>query len=416
MKMLQIEILVLFVLLHIIHNEPIEIKSNGRVNFTNRITLEYDYKLSYPNIQEDIGAYFFFRFSYIGITVKIIDEDKKAETFQYTNSYKCYPYKIKNTKPQKYTFNISCINCGSVIMHFIDNSKEINVSLKQFSEIYVDSEKISNIPPLPLVFNLEESFEEKLLIVEMDMKYDESTIYEGKYKVEYCEINENECNFTHNEPRLILEKDKKYKIRFNCFEANDNTYYFIRYNISSIIKELGYGYYNFEITDKFRHIYYILNFSNYNDFYIHLNYSYPYKEYYSKKAFITEDEKKEFLKDRNTFNNFDYNEGPKSGLNEIQSKKDYLILYFRYSSDNIKIIIYLFPLLYDLQDAQIITMEKGEYGLIIKKTPEYKDNYIIASSSYNMKIFDSNFSKKTFTNLIILQNNDYYSSSDRKKK
>ena len=327
-----------------------------------------------------------------------------------------YPYKIKNTKPQKYTFNISCINCGSVTMYFIDNSKEINVSLKQFSEIYVDSEKISNIPPLPLVFNLEESFEEKLLIVEMDMKYDESTIYEGKYKVEYCEINENECNFTHNEPRLILEKDKKYKIRFNCFEANDNTYYFIRYNISSIIKELGYGYYNFEITDKFRHIYYILNFSNYNDFYIHLNYSYPYKEYYSKKAFITEDEKKEFLKDRNTFNNFDYNEGPKSGLNEIQSKKDYLILYFRYSSDNIKIIIYLFPLLYDLQDAQIITMEKGEYGLIIKKTPEYKDNYIIASSSYNMKIFDSNFSKKNFTNLIILQNYDYSPFSDREKK
>ena len=61
MKMLQIEILVLFVLLHIIHNEPIEIKSNERVNFTNRITLEYDYKLSYPNVQEDIGAYFFFK-------------------------------------------------------------------------------------------------------------------------------------------------------------------------------------------------------------------------------------------------------------------------------------------------------------------------------------------------------------------
>ena len=78
--------------------------------------------------------------------------------------------------------------------------------------------------------HLEDEIEGNSQIIEMDTNYNASTIYDGKYKIEYCEINEKGCDFTHNESKLIIEKDKKYKIKFNCFKGDNDTYYFIRYN------------------------------------------------------------------------------------------------------------------------------------------------------------------------------------------
>ena len=271
MQIKQIQILLLFILFNIILNETKEIKNYEGVSFKDELTLKYDYKPSYPNTDDDIGAYFFFRFSFIRVHLHIKDEDGNDDLLVSDNFYVCQYFKIKNKKPQTYTFYLSCNDCGTVSMFFIDNSNEISITFNQFYEKYFDTVLINDTAPLPLIFNLEDEIEGNSQIIEMDTNYNASTIYNGKYKIEYCEINEKGCDFTYNEPNLIIEKDKKYKIRFNCFKGDNDTYYFIRYNISRIIKEVGYGYYNYQIKEKAKDIYYIFNYSNYNEFYIYLS-------------------------------------------------------------------------------------------------------------------------------------------------
>ena len=209
MQLKQLQVLLLFISFHTIINEPIKIQNFDGITFKDGIELEYDYNPSNQSIQDDIGTYFFFRFSFVRVYLYIIDEFKEDGGHIISNNfYRFHPFRIKNRNARKFTFSLSCIDCGSVSMFFIDNSNEINLNLNQFYEKYIDTDIIEDIPPLPLIFNLEESFEENSLIIEMDKNYNESSIYDGEYIIEYCEINENECNFSHNESKLIFKKDK----------------------------------------------------------------------------------------------------------------------------------------------------------------------------------------------------------------
>ena len=411
MELKQIQILLLFISFHIILNEPIEIKNYERITFLDEITLIYNYNFSHPIAQEEQSTYFFFRFTFINAIIRIIDEDKNEGHISSKNYDSFHSYKIDNRKPQKYTFIATCSYCGPVSFFFIDNSKEINLNIKQFYERDFPAFDIKDKPPLPLIFKLEDSFEDRT-IIGIDSNYNVSQIYGGKYKVEYCEINENECNFTHNESRLIFEKDKKYKIKFNCFKENNNTYYFVSYMIMYIIKE-GFGYYNCEISSKIKSIYYILNIVNYTEFYI---YSHNFYSRHSR-AFVTENEKNEFMKNISIFDVFEKEYQLYEGINHIYGKKDYLIICFPYTSFVYNVYVYFFNLFLNLENNSIITMEKGEYALLSKKLSDNyhyydREKYILISSSYNMKIFDLNLWNETLTNLMVLED----SSDDHNNK
>ena len=407
MQIKQIQILLLFVLFNIILNETKEIKNYEGVSFKDELTLKYDYKPSYPNTDDDIGAYFFFRFSFIRIQLHIRDEDGSDDLLVSDNFYVCQYFKIKNKKPQTYTFYLSCNDCGTVSMFFIDNSNEISITFNQFYEKYFDTVLINDTAPLPLIFNLEDEIEGNSQIIEMDTNYNASTIYNGKYKIEYCEINEKGCDFTYNEPNLIIEKDKKYKIRFNCFKGDNDTYYFIRYNISRIIKEVGYGYYNYQVKEKPEDLYYIFNYSNYKEFYIYLS-DYNRLNYSMRMAFVTENEKKEFLNNKNIFDNLNYEKALDRQLNKIESKKDYLIVNFKYGPGIFNGYIYFFHLLFRLENNPKISLEKGEYGIVYLKLDSFdKIDNIIVSSNYNIKkITNYNFYNQKLSNLMIIKSGD----------
>ena len=197
--------MILFICFNFVLNKPIPIQNLETVTFQKGIT-EYVYQFSEPILQDGKDAYFFFKFSYnYKITLTIRDEDNKEQSIN-INSYKIYYiYKIQNLKPQKYIFVVKHENSIFMSMTFIDNSREINILSEYLLNFNFDTETIKEKPPLPLIFNLE--LMEENLYIYFDSNYEKDNIYDdGNSKLEYCEINENECNFKGNKTNIILEK------------------------------------------------------------------------------------------------------------------------------------------------------------------------------------------------------------------
>ena len=417
MKLSKINIIILFICFNFIFNEPIPIQNFQTITFPEGTT-EYVYHFSEPTLQEGKDAYFFFKFSYdYRITLTIRDEDNKEFSIKVNSDSRFYNYKIENLKSQKYIFVIKNEYWYSKSMTFIDNSREINIKFEDLLTLNFDTETIQGNPPLPLIFNLD-PMEEKIIII-FDNRYDSDNIYDGNSKLEYCEVNENECIFKGNETNLILEKGKKYQIKYNCIEKSSNTYSFNNYEISYLIKEVvGMGLHRFTLDSNNEDIYFILDVRNIEeDFYIYVQHNY----YYFYYAFIDEDEKNEFIENKITFNSFDRkSEDTKKTINmKNKYKKDYLIIHIEYYFNPYEGFLFLFTLIYDIQYDEEFEIEKGTLALI-SKNEDYDNErkYILISSNKNMEMFSSISNANSFTNVIFLDNyrNDYLIYVDSSKE
>ena len=284
MDLSKIFILVFFALFHLL-TAAIEIHNFENVTFSDE-EAKFIYYFSPNNLQDNKGAYFFFKLSYNFPSFYIIDGDGTKEEINKKDNNVFIFYKIEKLIPQKFTFLIKSDFPITKSIFLIDNSKVINLNFDQFYHLNFRTLEIKeDTPPLPLIFNI--TIKEKT-IINLTKSIDSDNIYDGKSLIEYCEINENGCNYITNENKLILifENGKNYKIKYNCYHYQ-NKYYFSSYEISSIIKEVGYGFYGFKTDNRVKNYYYILDPGNLENFYIYTWQDKTYFYYY----FITKDEK-----------------------------------------------------------------------------------------------------------------------------
>ena len=402
MKLLKMSIMILFICFNFIFSKPIPIQNFQTITFPAEGTTEYVYYFSEPTLQEGKDAYFFFKFSDdYRITLTIKDENNKEFSIKVNSDSSFYKYKIENLKQQKYIFVIKNEFWYSKSMTFIDNSREINIQFDNLLSLNFETETIQGNPPLPLIFNLD-PLEEKIIIF-FDNSYNTDNIYDSNSKLEYCEIDENECNFKGNETKFVLEKGKKYKIKYNCNEKSSNIYSFSKYKISNLIKEVVcMGLYRFTLDSNKKDIYFILDVKNIEeDFYIYVEYN----KYYFNYAFINEDEKNEFIENKITFNSFNRESEYTKSIIKMNNKKDYLIIHLEYYFDPYEGFLFLFSLVYDIHYDETFEIEKGTLALI-SKNEDYKNErkYILISSNKNMGMLSSISNDKSFTNLLFLDN------------
>ena len=403
MKLNKMSIWLFILSFHIILNESEQIKNFDDIFIPAKTLKEYKYNFKELTIQDGKDAYFFFKLSNnYRITLTVIDEDKIETPITIYSYSKFYFYKIENIKSQQYTFLINNSHTSRVRLIFIDNSREINIKLENLLNLSFDTELIEDKPPLPLIFNMD-SLDEKTFIL-FETKQETDAIYDGNSRLEYCELNERECNFkSNNEAYIFFEKGKKYKIKYNCNQRGNATYLFEKYQITSFALEVDFGFYEFLLNNDFKKAYYILNIKNYEkeNFYIYANMT--NKKF--KGAFITEEEKNEFIENKINFNSFDYISIDILSFQQMNNEKDYLIIFVEYSS-TVKGFFYFFSYLYDIQYDEEFEIEKETYALIRKKSDDDNHHsYILASSNKNMGFLNSTLNI-ALTNIISL--NDYY--------
>ena len=403
MKLFKMIIMILFICFNFVLNEPIPIQNLETITFPEGTT-EYVYQFSEPILQDGKDAYFFFKCSYdYKIYLTIRDEDKNEQSISFNSVDIYYKYKIENLKPQKYIFVVENNKWYSTeSITFIDNSREINITFEYLLTFNFVTKGIENKPPLPLIFNLD-SIEENLYFLFDTRNEKDNNIFDGNSKLEYCEIDENECNFKGNETNLFLEKGKKYKIKYNC-NKNNFDYSFSEYKISALIKEIDFGFHGFSLDSNFRDFYYILDIKNFENFYIYVQHNNYF--YY---AYINESEKKDFIEQKINFNSFDSKrEFEKTAIKIDNNRKDYLIIYLEFFFDSIDGFLYFFSLIRNIQYVETFEVEKGTFALISKsRNFENDSKYILISSNKNMGMFNSLSNAQSFTNILILD--DYYS-------
>ena len=372
-----------------------QIENYQEVNFLSGTT-QFQYKFTEPHLIEEKGIYFFFKFSddfFIDLT--ITDEDDNEVTIEVSTDSKYLTYKVSNLKSQVYVFSIR--NRGwsyEQTMIFIDNSKEIYTNLNNFIGLSFDTNIIYDIPPLPLILNIG-TIEEKIIV----------TIDEGtSSNLELCELNENECDFKGNNSRLLFEKGKKYKIKYNYIKSgnNANPYYYFKNYIKSIYKEIGLGLNNFSYINT-KNLYLIVDISREKEFYLYASYNI---EFYFSYSFISENEKNLFLEGLDVSISFN-SKRTKEFIN-MEKEKDFIILKFGTNDNYIKGQFLTFNLIINIQYDKIIEVEKGTYGIIVKDSDWYnRKKYFLISSNSNMVKFSSELNDD-FTNLIILDDYDEY--------
>ena len=115
------------------------------------------------------------------------------------------------------------------------------------------------------------------------------------------EVNGNECNFKDIEKKIIFEKGKNYKIKYNYCKNDSDSYLFKKYGKISIIKETGFELNRFTLSKELEHYYYIINLKNFNknDFYIYLSHE---TRTYLKLIFANESAKDSFTENFSYFN------------------------------------------------------------------------------------------------------------------
>ena len=366
-------------------------KSNGRL---------YLYEFIEPTIPDGKDAYFFFNISNnVGVSLTITDGDAQVTSLNITSNSLFYKYKIKNLKTQPFIFLISN-NKGNkdISVIFIDNSREINSPLEKFLNLRFDSELIKDKPPLPLIFNIDPMEEKTNIYFNTNLVSD--NIYDGNSKLEYCERNENVCNYKVIEEIITFEKGKKYKIKYNCNKKSSDTYSFEKYQISYFIGEINFGFHYFSLNYYFKYSFYILDILNYEKFYLYAELK--SNNYYG--AFITESEKNDLIEKKIGYNSFEYSSITSKSFKQINRQKDYLILALE-SSPSEKGFFNFFTLFYNIQYDEEFEIEKGTYALINKTyIKDNKKSYILSSSNKNMGFLNLQLNFSTLTNFINLNN------------
>ena len=406
MKLNKMSILVFLLSFHIILNESELINNFDVVTIPyNKKPKEFIYNFSEVTIQEGKDAYFFFEFSYYnGVTFKLINGDKEETTIRVCSTTFC-KYKIENLKTQQYIFSITSER-KDITMFFIDSSREINITLEDMLNFSFNTESIYNKPPLPLIFTMDPMKQKVFILFGTNQESD--IIYDGNSKLEYCDMDEIECNFqSNNGSYIVFEKGKKYKIKYNCNQEGDGSFLFKKYTISStlLFQEVTFGFTDFSLTSNMKNNYFILDVRNYSTFYI-----YGKTNKYFKGAFVTEEEKNDFIENKIAFNSFVSDSIRYSSAELMNSEKDYLIISLESSySNTIEGFFYFFSSYIKIQNDKEFELEQENFALISKERGNSNsDPYLLVSSNKNIGFLNSRLDIESPTNLILLDSDKNY--------
>ena len=395
---------IIFLIFDFIFNKPIEITNSASSIYIPKGESEFFYQYSDPILQEGKQAHFFFNYiSYNKPEIKILDEDGNLFTVKF--QYFDYAYfNITNYKKQKYIFKINSSQETELL--FLDNSREINANLDDLFNLVYTTELMDN-PPLPLVFVIIAKKEKFLSVKSNGNIYSGEKIFNGDSELEFCEVNGNDCYFKNIniDDYISFDKDKKYKIKINCYQYREQQYLFRRNIKVSIFKEIEFGpslisYYSDKIT------YFIIK--NYEKFQFSLKsktgainiYKYSYINEIDKQNLPQTIDKLEFyrkeLKEQNEMSNNGYDYFIIQIDSDYSISKGYLCIY----TDS-----------YLINNNKEIEIEKGKYSLLYVNFESPLKHYILASSNKNAILLDDYlFESKNLTNLIIYYNDDigYY--------
>jgi len=263
---------ILFLLLsslYLILNQQI-IQNNYKKIYFGRGISKYTYHISKINHQSEKIAYFFFRFSECEkIKFKIIINDEN-EIFLPIYLLEWIYFPLDFDDKEKDNFNITFVINSTYAyyyyerMIFMSNFGEINISLEDFLNLNFDIEFLYK-PPFPLIFNLD-IIKESTTISFNQTNFNK--IYDGNYIFNYCIEEENKCNYIgSNNLNITFLKDKKYKIKINCYsnKSDLDLYYF---KSIDFFQDIHLGKQIFSINKSFKPKYYILNIKNYENIYI----------------------------------------------------------------------------------------------------------------------------------------------------
>ena len=379
----------------IINTETIPIINFSYVNCP-KGTSEFIYEFKEPNIPGKEYGFFLFRFSsYSNIEFKIRDENNK-ETQVYITSYNIELYRLPNLKPQNYTFIIKNNNKDTIKMRFFDNTKEININLDNFNvfaNLNIKTNNAVNLPN-PFIFNFEE-LPGNPIISYKGLSNNNYIIQDGEYLMNYCEINEDICDYKEVYSNITLEKGKKYKIKINSYMDNSTNLYFFNFEIvTTLLKEVEYGFTEFYAVQNINYYFFIINITGQENVYFYLKHNHPDIHY----KLISEEEK------NNSINEFKYNMNsgsPNQTIKINNNDKDYLILRIKYYSFSYNGFVLFMNYIDTLNTEKIFEIGKGKYGIIEMKNLK-DDIYIISSSKKCMAIYSKGLPSKSFESILFL--------------
>ena len=201
MKLNHIRLIIIFLSFHLILNNAIQIENFNEI-FIKEGTTNYTYQYPGTNKTDGQNPYFLFKFSPIAeITLKIIDEDNNTVEKEINNPKVYIDYKLKDLKPQNFTFVIHNKRTIDETLIFIDNSNEINTNLEKYFILVLVTDPMED-KPRPLIFNFE------------PIEFRTIIYIKEKYSIfEYCKVENNECNYTEVDDKLIFEKGDKIKFK-----------------------------------------------------------------------------------------------------------------------------------------------------------------------------------------------------------
>ena len=157
-------------------------------------------------------------------------------------------------------------------MMFIDSASEIKINLDQLASFQVEIDKIKEYPK-PLIIFIEQIEEDELYYF-----LEDNNLF-------YCVLGEdNECDYNPLK-KLNFEKNKKYKIKYDCSKGSDYFYF----KSFSTIKELKFEkniFYRIKsqsISNTFYEGYFFIDIKNKTKFLIYINDRYYDIGYFSEK-------------------------------------------------------------------------------------------------------------------------------------
>ena len=402
-----------------IQNAPIEIQNFAKYKFSGGTTTRFLYQFNPNNSSKYDGIpYFFISISVIYSNLYIYEECK-GQNFTKIVIYKdnqFYGYKIQNVTSQKFTFEVYSTRGGGNII-FIDNTKEINTNLIDFLNFNFMTTTSYTGLSFPLIFNIN-SVEKST--VQFDYNFYDNNFYNSDYQLEYCKLNENQCEYKGINMTVIFEKEERYKIKYNCYIINSNEFEFEHFS-SNNTYEIEFNNINFyQLNSNHKEQYFLLNVKNYDHFSIYFENGSGSTELYTK--FINGSDSENVEKIGNNEYSFDrkslsFNE---KICNFDNKNNDYLVIRVKYNNYSGKEgILGGFPTIYVFKPDITSEFEKGEKVLIEYSHDYYR--YIIVSSHQNMIKLDYSFNSDFIDKIITPSNSEekkyiYVDSSKEKTK
>ena len=398
-------LLFVIICLRIIISFTIELSSFSSIEL-NKGTSEYSYYFSFFALENGKTPYIF---------IKLIDI-QKIDLRVYLNGDEALFSKPKgdewiNIPIEKIKNNSNIIlkiktEEYNSKMIFIDSSKILNITLKNFLDLNFNTNKLLQ-KPSPLVF---------------DIKIDRNTFFSIKEENNDENLltisnmnNSKDIDIHINNAKL--EKDNIYRFKLECFKEKD-TYIFKKFKILYFMEEIYYRNNTFEINNFTENNFLILNIQHKQNIHFYINDSSGYFKEYHKMISLNRNDLDKFFENINNKKEMHFIKLLNGKIKIMGNEKydEYLIIYLKNKRNQGFILV--FSEKYEITDVNTWEKEiKNDTHALIYVNKKNSFNGILTSNHKNMKLLKD---EEEFTDKIMIrdenQNIIYLDSSKENTK